>query len=182
LARIRRVKLDVTPIGVYYAYKRMIKFRYRGIEVECSTEAEAKSMLANLAERDEKQRLKNRSLLEKAIASVAGTAKPKPRPWSSDLFWKFVGSLGDPQKLVLSALINKRSLTDKELRHLLNLDNNKQLAGIMSGISKQAAAHGMPARAVYKIENESNSGEVTKTYVTSLDFLRISNEMNWPDD
>jgi hypothetical protein len=55
------------------------------------------------------------------------------------------------------------------------------LAGVLSGISKQAGANNISARSVFNIENESKSGEVTKTYVVSLDFLRIANEMNWPD-
>jgi hypothetical protein len=160
----------------------VIKFRYRGIEVECSTEAEAKSVLAHIREDDDKRRFQNRSFLEVAIESVAGMKKQETTPWSGDLFWKFIGGLGDSQEHVLSQLTLMRSLRDEELRQFLHLDNNKQLAGVMSGISKQAAAHSVPARSVYKIENESKSGEVTKTYVVSLDFLRIANEMNWPDE
>ena len=175
-------RIDLTPTSVYDAYKRMIKFRYRGIEVECSTEAEAKSVLAYIAEQDEKRRVQNRSLLEVAIASVTDAEKRERNPWNGDLFWKFIESLGDSQKLILSQLILKRSLKDKELRNLLDLQDNKQLAGVMSGISKQAAGHNVPARAVFKIENESKSGNVMKNYVVSLDFLRIANEMNWPDE
>jgi hypothetical protein len=160
----------------------VIRFRYRGIEVECSTEAEAKSVLGHIAEEDGKRRLQNRSLLEVAAASIAGMDKPEVSPWTGELFWKFIENLGDSQKRVLSQLILKRSLRDEELRQFLHLDNNKQLAGVMSGISKQAAAHNVPARSVYKIENESKSGEVTKTYVASFDFLRIANQMNWPDE
>jgi hypothetical protein len=120
--------------------------------------------------------------LEVAIASVSDAEKRERNPWNGDLFWKFIESLGDSQKLILSKLILKRSLKDKELRNLVGVKDNKQLAGVMSGISKQAAAHNIPARAVFKIENESKAGEVTKTYVVSLDFLRIANEMNWPDE
>ncbi len=160
----------------------MIKFRYRGIEVECSTEAEAKSLLAHLTQEEEKRRLRNRSVLELAIASVIDKDKSKAASWSGELFWEFMDSLGDTQKRVLSVLVLKRSLSDKELRQFLKLDDNKQLAGVLSGISKQAAAHKLPARAVYKIENESKSGEIAKTYAVSLDFLRIANEMNWPDE
>jgi hypothetical protein len=62
------------------------------------------------------------------------------------------------------------------------LETNKQLAGVLSGISKQAAAHDIPARAVYKIERESKSGALTKTYLAALEFLQIANQMNWPDE
>lgn len=160
----------------------MIKFRYGRIEVECATEEEATHVFRQMLAEDEKRRLRNRSALEVAIGSVVGEGKSDATPWTGELFWKFMNSLGDSQKRVLSGLVLKRSLSDKELRELLKLDDNKQLAGVLSGVSKQAAAHNVPARAVYKIENESNSGEIAKTYAVSLDFLRIANEMSWPDE
>jgi hypothetical protein len=159
----------------------MIKFRYGRIEVECATQDEATHVFQQMLAEDEKRRLQNRSVLEVAIASVMGKDKMQPTPWTPELFWSFINSLGDAQKLVLSGLVLKRSLSDKDLRRLLNLDDNKQLAGVLSGISKQAGANNISARSVFNIENESKSGEVTKTYVVSLDFLRIANEMNWPD-
>jgi hypothetical protein len=159
----------------------MIKFRYGRIEVECATEEEATHVFQQMLAEDEKRRLQNRSVLEVAIASVVGSDK-SGRPWTTDLFWKFIDSLGKTQKRVLSLLVTKRSLSDVQLRKLLNLQDNKELAGVLSGISKQAGANDIPARAVYKIENESKSGEIVKTYAVSLDFLRIANEMNWPDE
>jgi hypothetical protein len=87
--------------------------------------------------------------------------------------------LGESQKLVLQALLKNDKLTDTRLRNLLHLESNKQLAGVLSGISKQAAAHDIPARAVFKIENESKSGKVTKSYVTAPEFSWIALENNW---
>jgi hypothetical protein len=160
----------------------MIRFRYGRIEVECATEEEATHVFQQMLAEDEKRRLQNRSVLEVAIASVVGSDKSGARPWTTDLFWKFIDSLGKTQKRVLSLLVTKRSLSDVQLRKLLNLHDNRELAGVLSGISKQAGANEIPARAVYKIENESKSGEIVKTYAASLDFLRIANEMNWPDE
>jgi hypothetical protein len=77
-------------------------------------------------------------------------------------------------------LVLERSLSDKQLRQLLNFGDNKQLAGVLSGISKQAAAHRISARAVFNVENEFKSGDVTKTYVVAPDFLRLANDTNWP--
>jgi len=113
---------------------------------------------------------------------VVGNEKSEARPWTGDLFWKFIESLGKTQKRVLGLLVTKRSLSDVQLRKLLNLHDNKELAGVLSGISKQAGANKIAARSVYKIENESKSGEIAKTYAVSLDFLRIANEMNWADE
>ena len=173
--------VDRTLMSVYNAYIRMIKFRYGPIQVECATEEEATHVFQQMLAEDEKRRLRSRSALEVAIASVIGADKSQTSPWTGELFWKFVDS-NVSQRLVLSGLVLKRALSDKELRQLVKLDDNKRLAGVLSGISKQAAAHNVPARAVYKIENESKSGEIAKTYVVSLDFLRVANEMNWPDE
>ncbi len=182
LRRALNTQLDITHNGVYNAYRRMIKFRYGRIEVECATEEEATHVFQQMLAEDEKRRLRNRSVLEVAIASVISNDKSDAASWTGELFWKFIDSLGDTQKRVLSALVLKRSLSDKELRQLLKLDDNKQLAGVLSGISKQAAAHNVCARSVFRIENESKSGEIAKTYAVSLDFLRLANEMNWPDE
>jgi len=103
-----------------------------------------------------------------------------PSPWTAEIFLMFIESLGDSQKCILALLIQDHRITDEKLRRALKLDSNQQLAGVLSGESKQAAAHNIPARAVYFIENESKSGETTKTYVAAMDFLRMAQERNWP--
>ena len=52
--------------------------------------------------------------------------------------------------------------------------SNKQLAGILSGLSKQAAACHLSAREVFTIENESKAGETSKTYVIARHFLAMA--------
>ena len=68
------------------------------------------------------------------------------------------------------------------LREAVGVSANQQLAGVLSGVSKQAAALDLSARAVFTIENESKSGETTKTYVVSKHFLATANTCNWPLD
>ena len=160
----------------------MIKFRFGDVPFECDTAEEASELLKQLqAEEEKKVRRERRSPLESLIAGLAGWDEEHRSPWNRTSFWTFLESLGEPQKRVLTLLVQKRRLRDEELREALQLDSNKQLAGVLSGISKQAGAHNLPARAVYTIENERKSSQVTKTYVVALDFLRIANEMNWPD-
>ena len=158
----------------------MIRFRRGRTEIECSTEAEAAAMYRVIAAEDDKRRRENP--LEAAISSVIGLDKPKPDPWTADLFWKFIQSLGKLQERALGQLVRQHMATDEQLRQFLNLETNKQLAGVLSGISKQAAAHDIAARSVFKIERESNRGTVTKTYLAALEFLQIANQMNWPDE
>ena len=69
-----------------------------------------------------------------------------------------------------------------QLRHAVGVETNQQLAGILSGLSKQAAACHLPAREVFTIENESKSGETTKTYVIARHFLETATANNWPLD
>jgi hypothetical protein len=107
-------------------------------------------------------------------------AAPK-NPWKAEVFWRFVEKLGTSQERVIKMLLKDKA-SDDELRKTLGLQSNKQLAGILSGISKQAAAHQIPARAVFVIENESRSGEVTKTYAIAPQFVEIAAENNWPVD
>lgn len=155
----------------------MIKFWPEKNMFEFSTPAEAAAVV-KLLTAGGKKTIQKGSPLQNAIAAFIGT----PSPWTGSLFWEFVSRLGEPQKRVLGELVRKGALRDEDLRQLLGLEDNKQLSGVLSGISKQAGSHEIPARAVYKIENESKSGQFTKTYAAAPDFLRIASEMNWPDE
>ena len=128
-----------------------------------------------LDEEEERQRQQGNT----ALQCLAESLLTSGHHWDAEFFWKFVGNLGETQQSVLHLLVSRVRITDEELRTTLGLENNKQLAGVLSGISKQAAALGIPARVVYTIDKEFKSGEVTKTYVIAVDFLRIATEMNW---
>ncbi len=159
----------------------MIKIPFKGGYIECATPAEAIEVLKHLAAEEEKRvRARNPSLLEAMAASLGGHVVQSP--WTRGSFWKFVDSLGDSQTRALSLLVRKRKVTDEEMRRHLRLDSNQALAGVLSGISKQAGALNIPARSVYVVEDERKSGEVTKTYAVALDFLGMAMEMNWPPD
>jgi hypothetical protein len=158
----------------------MIKFRFADMQFECDTADEAAELLKRLqVEEEKKLRRAQRSPMANLIADLAGWDETHTSPWNRTSFWTFLESLGEPQKRVLTLLVQKRRVTDEELREVLQVESNMQLAGILSGISKQAGAHNLPARAIFTIENERKSGQVTKTYVVALDFLRIATEMNW---
>jgi len=160
----------------------MIKFSFSDMQFECDTVDEVTELLKQLqAEKEKQERRTRRSPLVALIADLGGWDESHTSPWTQTSFWIFLESLGEAQKHVLALLVQKRRLSDQELREALQLDSNTQLAGVLSGISKQAGAHNLPARAVFTIENERKSSQVTKTYVVALDFLRIATEMNWPD-
>lgn len=101
-------------------------------------------------------------------------------PWTPDIFISFVDRLGGTQKAVLADLVSRHRATDEELRKVANVPDNQALAGVLSGISKQAAALDIPARAIFCFENFRNAGKRRSTYTVSDKFARIAADMNWP--
>jgi hypothetical protein len=157
--------------------------RYKGFEITCGTAAEAAEVIARLRAEDAKTIERHTpgigqfATMPALAKMLAGSVEASS--WKRETFWQFIESLGGQQKLILNLLVERKRITDDQLREAVKVDSNQQLAGILSGISKQAGAQNIPARAVYTIENESKSGLVTKTYVIAVDFLRIAREMNW---
>jgi len=139
--------------------------------IECSTAAEAIELLKYI-DAEEK-----RSIRKSLPALLSDT-----NPWTKTLFWQFIDSLGEAQKHILTLLVQKHKATDEELRKMLKLDGNQALAGVLSGISKQAGILNVPARSVYTVEDERKAGELTKTYAAAREFWQIASEMNWPNE
>lgn len=151
----------------------MIKIPYMGRIIECSTPTEAIELLKHI------EAEAHPSPVASAVRELFTGSK---NAWARTSFWKFIESLGDAQIRILTLLVTKRQLTDEELRKALKLENNQALAGVLSGISKQAGALNIPARAVYVVEDERRNNKLLKTYAVALDFLRMAEEMNWPPE
>jgi len=98
-------------------------------------------------------------------------------PWTPEKFLNFIDRLGSPQKVILAALVTRHRVTDEELRKLLKVSSNQALAGVLSGISKQAAALGIPARDIFEFENFRNAGKRRSVYTVADKFLLIANDM-----
>jgi hypothetical protein len=94
---------------------------------------------------------------------------PDTGGWTTEMFWRFIERLGSTQQHILDQL-RYAPRTDDELKADFNLKTNQQLAGVLSGISKQAAALGIPARSVFKIEKEYKSGKSITTYKLDAGF------------
>jgi hypothetical protein len=141
----------------------MIRIDYKGAVIQCSDAREAQEILRFIANEN----------------SRYGT--PSNSPWDAKLFWKFVESLGTKQRDILKLLLSE-SLSDQDLRAALGVTSNQQLAGLLSGLSKQAAGLGIQARAVYKIETEFKGGETKKSYAIAPEFAYAAQENNWGDE
>ena len=120
---------------------------------------------------------------QSGLAGLVGLFNPAAQnPWTPRVFSDFVAAIGGSQRTVLALLVRQIRATDSQLREAVGVDTNQRLAGVLSGLSKQAATFNLPARAVFTIENESKSGETKKTYVVSNHFLETATENNWPLD
>jgi hypothetical protein len=159
----------------------MVKITDRsGRVIECQDATEAIAMLQYLHNEDLKASDKTSVPFAELASFVLVGDKNQALYWNRENFWKFIDALGETQKLLLSHLVQHRKMSDEEMRKNVGVKTNLELGGILSGVSKQAGAHNIPARAVYTIENETQGGETKKSYVIAYDFLRIASEMNWP--
>ena len=119
--------------------------------------------------------------IRSAVAEEAhAMSEEEWRAWTPERFINLIDRLGAPQQAALALLVSKRSVTDEELRKALKVSGNQALAGVLSGISKQAAALDIPARAIFSFENLRNAGKRRSTYSVADRFLEIATKMNWP--
>jgi hypothetical protein len=161
-----------------------IEFEHGGNLFKVDTPEEAAALLA-LLDRREAAALR-RSQYAKALARLpvfarsSAAAEEYRSPWTPDAFALFVGRLGKQQTSALEALLLHRSLTDHKLRTVLQVKNNQALAGILSGISKQAIAVNIPPRAIFRFENSRSGGKRSSRYEIADEFAQIAREIGWP--
>jgi len=157
--RLQHVPKNASKCDTIALGSVVIRIKHGGFEVFCDNVSEAAELLRQLGEQD-------------------ATGKT---PWNGGRFTSFIEGLGESQRDVLRILLLTRTVKDVDLRQRLGITSNQQLAGILSGISKQAAARDIPARAVFRINNEYESGERTKYFVVAPEFEKIASDSNWPD-
>jgi hypothetical protein len=161
-----------------------IKFKYGGASFTADTPQEAAEMMALLKRQEAEtaiDQMRSRfSSYRKGYEQKLSAYDDRAFEWTPDFFQAFVGRLGDPQKLALALLVTRRSVSDLDMRNALKVPGNQALAGVLSGISKQATALNIPARAIFDFENSRVGGKRRSDYLVVDEFLRIAAEMNWP--
>ena len=166
-------------VGVWYnTVKQMFKITRGSTTFSCDTPDELKHLMDAIRQ-DEAARP---SVLDVLVQATRSGRIPDRNPWTPPVFSAFVSAIGPSQTTVLAWLVRHTRATDAQLRQVVGVETNQQLAGVLSGVSKQAAACYLPAREVFTIENESKSGETTKTYVIARHFLEMAAAQNWPLD
>lgn len=159
-----------------------IRFKHAGELFIADTPEEAMQMRTLLKKQDAeaaKRRVwaKYGGKMEQVRAFVSEEAET---PWTPEVFLSFMDRLGDPQRAVLALLVTRHHVTDEELRKAVNVSGNQALAGVLSGISKQAAALNIPARDIFSFENLRNAGKRRSTYTAAEKFVEIASSMIFP--
>lgn len=162
-----------------------LRFKYGGIPFTADTPEEAAKFIALLKQQDADEALKTWFNRSKIINGEPGAIQAYIEEevkiqWTPEKFMRFIGSIGPQQQRVLAFLVEQGRATDEELRNELKIKGNQTLAGILSGVSKQAAALGIPARSIFSFENFRSAGKRSSTYTIAEGFRHTALDMSWP--
>jgi hypothetical protein len=170
-----------------------ITFKYGGATFTADTPQEAADTLALLKRQEVEEQEKHQeyeAFMYRKIAQGAQYMKEAQAlvsaydeskfSWTRDRFISLIDRLGEPQKMALALLVAKRSITDAEMRDALKVTGNQALAGVLSGISKQAIALYIPPRAIFDFENFRAGGKRRSEYLVVDEFRKIAADVNWP--
>lgn len=173
-----------------------ITFKYGGTSFTVDTAQEAAETLALLKKQQAEQKSsrrealaqawldrkisRSRAFMNHAQNEFSAYLDGNKYKWAPDRFNGFISRLGEDQKLILALLTTKNSVTDAELRDALHISNNQALAGVLSGISKQAVALSIPPRAIFDFENFRVGGKRRSDYLVADEFRSIAADLNWP--
>ncbi len=152
-----------------------IKFEHEGKVFEVDTPEQAVSLLDLLERRTAAQSL------EHPPESAALSHSPsEAEVWDPQLFFRFIARLGKPQKLALQYLVVRGDAADWELRELIGVADNQSLAGVLSGVAKQALAERIPPRAVFTFQNFRSGGKRSSRYSLAECFREVAKLASWP--
>lgn len=174
-----------------------ITFKYRGATFTADTPQEAADTLALLRRREAEEESRKGERKEEVEAfmrwkisqgsenmneaqALVGSFDESKFAWTRNRFEALINRLGHAQKTALALLVDRRNITDEQLRNALDVANNQALAGVLSGISKQAIALFIPPRAIFDFENIRVGGKRRSDYLVVDEFRKIAAEMNWP--
>ena len=126
--------------------------KYRGLDVSVET----LDQLDQLADRVSPNGSERKARQPRKVTTV------EPVQGRTSVRKMVIGLVGK-QRRMLSTLAEGKQ-TDAELRQKLNLESNKALAGVLSGISKAMKRDGLLVRIIDKTAFRSSGGERKYTY------------------
>src|SRR5271156_636600 len=125
----------------------MIRIEHNGIAYFCETVEEAVQL---------GQRLQG----EASQFPTATALHPQPHTsWTPDLYQRLLARIGPLQRKALDVMLDKRTVTGEYLCEQVGVEGTQALAGVLSSISRQAAALGVSARSIFTIEVSRRGGD-----------------------
>ena len=129
-------------------------------------------------------RCRNLKAMTAALSQLEGGRLVREEtPWTAEEFQKFTGRIHIPQRRLLALLLDNgpdKSLEDSALRGLLDLPDNKSLAGSLSGISKVALMFDIAPRRVYTVNTIYRHSRPCRTYLITAEFAAAAAKHKWP--
>jgi len=141
-----------------------IEFEHRGRKYRVDTPREAAELQA-LLERQDSERGRERSSL-----------------WSADKTLEFINGLGEAQREFLTVLSHSGNVASETMLDALRLPSAVALAGVISGLSKQARKLEVNPHDLYVVEVEWNGKKKARSFRMLESFRDSLIELGWPDD
>jgi hypothetical protein len=148
-----------------------IEFMHRGKRYKADTAGEAAEMRQLLEQQDR----------EAGTTSFGFLSAFLPRMWNPDEALELVEGLGELQKEFLAKLMAGASLPSEMLYLSMKLDSEVALAGVISGLSKQARKMGHNSRELYEVQVEWTGKTKERFFRIQPGFKMALDEIGWPD-
>lgn len=139
-----------------------IEFEHRGKKYRADTAKEAIEL----------QRLLEKQEFDQGAQPI--------RHWPVDTALEFLESLGEKQRKFLSILAEGSSVPSETVIRILGLDSEIALAGVLSGLSKQAKKMKVNPHNIYFVDVSWSGKTKTRYFRMMRDFLEAITELNWP--
>ena len=121
--------------------------------------------------------------LDAAVRLLRELGQDAGTPWNASDFATFVAQLESRPRRLLAFLVEANEpQEDDTLRAFLELDGNKALAGVLSGISKVAIKLDIKPEQVYKQSTTYNKGKPVRKYWVTPTFMKAAIDADWPSD
>jgi hypothetical protein len=143
--------------------------RYRDAEIDCPTAGDVAALFRELP--DAGRQTTNGSAPR--VSSGGGEGR-----LTVSRYHEFVGYLDKRKKELLRLLVdNPHGKTDDSIRKALDIEDNKELGGIMSGISKLAKRAGLSLEDVLTSQKVKIGNESMREYKASATFRSMATEI-----
>ncbi len=90
---------------------------------------------------------------------AAEAIPPVARMWTPDLYRRFYERLSEPQRRVLDVFMDRGTVRADYLCERAGVPSSQALAGILSGMSRQAVSLGLSPRMVFEIDTTRRAAE-----------------------